>query len=230
MVTMIGQAKRSVHALILMVVGFAAPVYAGTLRFDFDGFEGWRSHRICLGIGPPGPSSIKIKDGIAKIEDGGCGMGSRTGIYYMKPWTDYEVKTRIQVKHLGPGGITLFVRAVRWCLGRIGEGPGPCPEDRPGGEFNFQGNSYRIWSGNPLDIGRWYDVRIVAEGDRVTYFINGQKVDEQAAGRTSGGVVFVTEMCEFWLDYVEITGVDILPVQPQGALVTCWAALKRSWR
>ncbi|MFC1714000.1 hypothetical protein ACFL6S_10035 [Candidatus Poribacteria bacterium] len=68
----------------------------------------------------------------------------------------------------------------------------------------------------------------MAEGNRVTFFLDGRKVDQQAAVRMSGGVAFVTEMSEFWLDYVEITGDDILPVQPQGRLATCWAKLKRS--
>lgn len=230
MFTMKGQGKRLVYASILLVLifGLVVSAYAGTVRYDFDSLSPWIVHRLCVGIGPPGPWSVKVEDGFVKVEDGGCGMGSRTGIYHIKSWTDYEVRTRIQVKRLGAGGVTLFVRAVPWCLGRLGEEPGPCGDDKLGAEINFHGNSYRIWSGNPLNIGQWYDVRIVAEGNSVTYSIDGQKVSDQTADRASGGVAFVTEMCEFWLDYVEITGVEILPVQPQGRLITCWAKLKHS--
>ena len=229
MVTMTAQGKRSVQAsiLLVLVVGLVTPAYADTLRYDFDHLPPWMIHRLCLGIGPPGPWFVNVEDGFVKVKDGGCGIGSRTGIYHIEPWTDYEVKTRIQVKRLEPGGVKLFIRAVRWCLGRIGEEPGPCRWDAPGGEIGFQGNTYRIWRDNPVDTGQWYDVRIVAEGDRVTYFFDGQKVSEETTDITSGGVAFVTEMGEFWLDYLEITGVDILPVQPQGRLVTCWAMLKR---
>jgi hypothetical protein len=228
MVVMAAQGKRSVQAsiLLVLVVGLVTPAYADTLRYDFDNLSPWIVHRLCVGIGPPGPWFVNVEDGVVKVKDGGCGIGSRTGIYHIEPWTDYEVKTRIQVRSLGPGGVKLFIRAVRWCLGRIGEEPGPCRWDAPGGEIGFQGNTYRIWRDNPVNAGQWYDVRIVAEGDRIRYFLNGRKVSEQAAGRMSGGVAFTTEMSEFWLDYVEITSINTFPVQPQGRLATCWATLK----
>lgn len=228
MVTMADQKKGLVYAsvLLLLVVGFIAPIYAGTLRYDFDDLpphkisslnqrlqiDDWERHRKCNGLSV-GAWSISVEDGFVKVKDEGCGMGATTGIYRLDLWTDYEVKTRIQLRSLAVD-VSLYVRA----------GP-PI--------MNFPGNSYRIWRKNPVDIGEWYDVRIVAEGNRVTSFLDGQKVDEQVAARISGGVAFVAFMSEFWLDYVEITGDDIpvqpvQPVQPQGRLATCWAKLKRS--
>jgi len=226
MAMMTGQKKHSVHASILLalLVGLVAPAYAGTLRYDFDDLpqhkisnidqrlqiDDWERFRVCNGIGV-GPWSISVEDGFVKVKDEGCGLGSRTGIYRLESWTDYEVKTRIQLRSLGPGGLGVEL-SVRVAPPRM---------------FDFHGNSYRIWFGDPLNIGEWYDVRIVAEGNKVTFFLDGQKVDEQAAVRMSGGVAFVTEMSEFWLDYIEITGDDILSVQPQGRLAICWAKLKR---
>lgn len=226
-VTMAGQKKHSVHASILLVllVGLVTPAYAGTLWYDFDDLpprkissvdqrlqiDDWERHRECFGIGV-GPWFISVEDGFVKIMDGGCGIGSITGIYHTGDWTDYEVKGRFQLRSLGPGGVRLYVRATPL---------------RPG-MFYFRGNCYRIWSKNPVDIGVWYDVRIVAEGNRVTYFLDGKKVGGETAAEMSGGVAFTAEMSELWLDYIEITGV--LPVQPQGRLATCWAKLKRSHR
>lgn len=140
--------------------------------------------------------------------DGGCGIGSITGIYHTGDWADYEVKGRLQLRSLGPGGVRLYVRATPLM-------------------FYFRGSCYRIRRDNQVDIELWYDVRIVAEGNRVTYFLDGKKVSEETTEEMSGGVAFTAEMSELWLDYVEITGDDILPVQPQGRSATCWAKLKR---
>lgn len=201
--------KRLVYASILLalVVSRPMPAYADTLRYDFDKLSPWKRHRLCGGIGV-GAWSISVEDGFVKVKDGGCGIGSTTGIYHTGDWADYEVKTRIQVLSLGPGGVRLTVRAVKL---------------RPN-DFGFHGSSYRIWRDNPVDIGKWYDVRIMAEGNKVTYFFDGKKVSEETISRKSGGIAFIAEMSEFWVDYVEIT----LPVQPQGRLITCWAKLKRS--
>jgi len=224
MVTMADQKKGLVYAsvLLLLVVGLIAPIYAGTIRYDFDDLpphrissfgqklqiDDWERYRVCAGIGV-GPWSINTEDGFVKIMDGGCGIGSVTGIYHISDWADYEVKARIQLRSLGSGGVRLHIRATP-------------------AMFHFLGSYYRIWHKNPVDIGVWHDVRIVAEGDRITFFLDGQKVGEEATEVMSGGVAFIAEMSEFWLDYVEITGDDILPVQPQGRLATCWAKLKRS--
>ena len=128
-----------------------------------------------------GPWFISVEDGFAKVKDEGCGIGSRTGIYRLESWTDYEVKTRIQLRSLGSGGLGVEL-LVRVAPPRI---------------FDFSGNSYRIWFGDPLNIEEWYDVRIVSEGNRVTFFLDGRKVNEQAAVRMSGGVAFVAEMSGF---------------------------------
>ncbi len=227
MVTTADRRKRYVHISILLalVLCLVSPAYAGTIRHDFDdirphevqqlsrakkiGIGNWMVHRICDGIGPPGPAFIIFEDGLLKIMDGHCGMVSLTGIYRPESWTDYEVRTRIKVRNFG--NVNLLVRAV---------------QDRLG--MSFSGNSYRISPVNPVDVRKWYSVRIVAEGDRVTFFLAGKKVSEQAASRASGGVAFVTTGAEFWLDYIEIIGDDILPVEPQGRLITCWAKLKQS--
>lgn len=228
MVTSTGQQKRSAHALILLVlvVGLVVPAYAGTLRYDFDNLGDWNVHRICAGgVAPPGPWFVNVENGLLRVKDGGCTFGSATGIYQLESWTDYEIETRIQVRSFPVAlGVVLLIRA-QWCV--VGRECWGGPAGGPVGR-GFQGSAYRIWRDNPVDTGQWYDVRIVAKGNRVTYFFDGQKVSEETTDITSGGVAFVTEMGEFWLDYVEITGVDILPVQPQGRLVNCWAALKRS--
>ena len=229
MVTMTGQGKRSVCAsiLLVLVVGLVMPIYAGTLRYDFDDrLPGdWKRHRDFDGVGVVGPWHVIVEDGFVKIMDGGAGIYSSTGIYRLESWTDYEVKTRIQVRRQSLPGVVLLVRAQR-CMPNGGHqcwgGPGVWKDGGPG----FQGSAYRIWRDNPLNIGEWYDVRIVAEGDRVTCFLDGQEVSEETTDIMYGGVAFLTEMGEFWLDYVEITGPDILSVQAQGKLVTCWAKLK----
>ena len=230
MVTMADQRKGLVYAsiLLLLVVGLIAPTYAGTLRYDFDDLPphkisgvgqrlriyDWERHRECFGVGV-GAWFISAEDGFVKIMDEGCGLGSITGIYHTGDWTDYEVRVRIQLRsrHLDAGRVRLYVRAT------------PPPR---AGILYFRGSYYRIWRDNPVDIGVWYDVRIVAEGNRITYFFDGKKVSEETTGEMSGGVAFTAQMSELWLDYVEITGDDVLPVQPQGRLATCWAKLKRS--
>ncbi|MFC1714001.1 hypothetical protein ACFL6S_10040 [Candidatus Poribacteria bacterium] len=128
MVTMTGHGKHPVRILILLVlvIGLVAPAYAGTLRYDFDDIpphkissidqrlqiDGWKRHRECGGIGV-GPWSISVEDGFVKVKDEGCGLGSGTGIYRLESWTDYEVKTRIQLRSLGRGlGVELSVRAA----------------------------------------------------------------------------------------------------------------------
>ena len=242
MVTMTGQKKHSVQAsiLLVLVVGLVAPAYAGTLRYDFDDIrphkmpginqrlqiDGWKLNRQVGGIGV-GAWFISVEDGFVKIMDGGAGIYSSTGIYRFESWTDYEVKTRIQVMSLGATGVVLLVRA-QLCMPQGNHqcwgGPGVWKDGGPG----FQGSAYRIWSGDPVDVGRWYDVRIVAEGDRVTCFLDGQEVSEETTDIMHGGVAFLTEQSQVWLDYIEITGDDILPVQPRGRLATCWAKLKRS--
>ncbi len=205
MVTMADQKNGLVYApiLFLLAVGLVVPAYAGTIRYDFDKLSPWETYRMCGGIGV-GPSSISFEDGFVKIMDGGCGIGSTTGIYHASDWADYEVKARIKVTSLGHG-VHLIIRAT------------------PGKGFGFRGNSYRIWRDSPVDIGKWHDVRIEAEGNKARFFIDGKKVSGFTSGIMSGGVVFMIEQGEFWLDYVEI----ILPVQPQGRLITCWAKLKR---
>ena len=200
--------KRLVCASILLalVVSCAMPAYAETLRYDFDKLSPWKIHRQCGGVGVF-PWSVNTEDGFVKVKDESCSIGSRTGIYHTGDWADYEVKTRMQVLSMD-GSIELVVRAVK--LGHA--------------DFGFHGSSYRIWRDNPVDTGKWYDVRIVAEGKKVTYFLDGKKVSEETISRKSGGIAFITELSEFWLDYVEV----ILPVQPRGRLITCWAKLKRS--
>jgi len=207
MVTMTGYRKRPVRILILLVliIGFVAPAYAGTLRYDFDKkLSPWKRYRVCGGIGV-GPSSISFEDGFLKVADGGCGIGSTTGIHHASDWTDYEVKARIKVTSLG-NGVYLIIRAT------------------PEKGFGFRGNSYRIWRDSPVEIGEWHDIRIEAEGNKARFFIDDKKVSGFTSSITSGGVVFMIEQGEFWLDYVEI----MLPVEPQGRLITCWAKLKRS--
>ena len=212
--------------LLLLVVSLIVPTYAGTLRYDFDDIppfkisspnqklqiDGWERHRECFGVGV-GAWFISVEDGIVKVRDEGCGLGSITGIYHTVDWTDYELKVRIQLRsrHPDAGGVHLYVRAT------------PPPR---AGILYFRGSYYRIWRDNPVHIGVWYDVRIVAEGNRIKYFFDGKKVGEETTGEMSGGVAFTAEMSELWLDYVEITD-DILPVQPQGRLATCWAKLKQ---
>ncbi|MFC1714002.1 hypothetical protein ACFL6S_10045 [Candidatus Poribacteria bacterium] len=207
MVTTAGRRKRSVYTsvLLVLVIGLAAPAYAGTIRYDFDRLSPWRTLRDCGGISTPGPSSVNVDDGYVKVMDGGCGMGSRTGIHHLSEWADYEVKMRIKVVSLG-NGVNLVIRAT------------------PEKGFGFRGNSYRIWRDSPVEIGKWHDVRIEAEGNKARFFIDGKKVSGFTSGIMFGGVALMIEMGEFWLDYVEI----ILPVQPQGRLITCWAKLKQS--
>jgi len=121
-----GQKKHSVYASILLalLVGLVAPAYAGTLRYDFDDLpphkissfdqrlqiDDWERHRICFGIGV-GAWSISVEDGFVKVKDEGCGMGSTTGIFRLDLWTDYEVKTRIQLRSLAVD-VRLYVRAA----------------------------------------------------------------------------------------------------------------------
>ena len=242
MATATDQEKRSVHVsiLLVLVVGLVAPTYAGTRRDDFDDLPplkilnfpqlnetqigDWKLHRECLGVGRQGPWFIRVEDSFVKVKDGGCNLGGGTGIYQLESWTDYEVKTRIRVNGFQGPGIVILIRAQR-CV------PEGVPE---GGRFVCWGGPprhgfqqkpvYRIWRDNPLKRGQWYDVRIVAEGHRITYFLDGRKVNEETTDRMSGGVAFIAELSEFWLDYIEIT--EILSVQPQGKLVTYWAMLK----
>jgi hypothetical protein len=203
---MADQKKHFVHALILLalLVGIVAPAYAGTIRYDFDMLSPWKIYRQCNGVGA-GPWSVRVQDGFIKVRDEGCSMGSMTGIHHTGGWADYEVKTRIQLRSLRIG-VTLCVRAVKLHPADMG----------------FHGSSYRI--GKPMDTGKWYDVRIVAKGNKVTYFFDGKKVKEEKIRIKTGGIAFIAELSEFWLDYVEV----ILPVQPQGRLITCWAELKQS--
>lgn len=209
---------RLISILLLLAVGFVTPSYAGTIRYDFDNLSNWLIHRVCVvGAGGAGPWSVNIEDGIVKIMDGGCNMGSCTGIYQLESWTDYEVKARIQLKST-TGGVELSIRTQR-CAGDEGCWGGPLRD-------GFQGPAYRIWRDSPVKTFQWYDVRIVAEGQKVTYFFDEQKVSEETTNIMSGGVAFITNNSEFWLDYVEIKGADILSVPPQGKLATCWSALR----
>lgn len=212
--------KKCLSLLLILISSLAAPVYAGSIRYDFDTLTGWLIHRDCIpgaGLNPAGPWSVIIEDGILKIMDGGCNQGSYTGIYQLESWTDYEVKARIQLKST-KGGVELSVRTQR-CAADEGCWAGPLRD-------GFQGPHYRIWRDSPVKTFQWYDVKIVAEGQKVTYFFDGQKVSEETTNIMSGGLAFITSNCEFWLDYVEIKGVDVFAVQPQDRLATCWATLK----
>jgi len=77
-----------------------------------------------------------------------------------------------------------------------------------------------------ISLNEWHEVKIVAIGLTVNYFLDGEKVKKDNTNVVvSGGIAILAEGAEFWLDYVEVW--ILKPVHIETKIPVLWATLKR---
>lgn len=216
-----------------------APVFAGKWREDFDAdLRYWNIHNVCAGVNRQGERSVTVEDGVAKIRDDSvCSIMASVGLFRLEPWTDYELTAKLKVIRFKyyPGFVTILVRAQR-CLPKIPPAPVACRGGPPNYGFKAEPDHFLLltpanarWNIQAASVilEQWYEVNIIADGPRVTYFLDGQKVkEEHIESVVTGGVVFLSEGVEFWLDEVEVSGDEILDISPTPKLTSTWGKIK----
>jgi len=233
---------------------FTLPVLAGTFLETFDGkdLDGWQEIWT-----DKGPAVWEIIDGELRAE-------SREAYTHLlttgdNTWEDYTMELDVKpLKKHGIGGIAIAVRVDRnWLVYcRIfdpviirGDDP-PFQEERVGcsaAGLPLPPRALLITEPHPLlRLNRWSHLKLSAEGDIFTLWINGEQVMEPTKLQIFRGIEVFADFPDFqtggvgfglWnytaiFDNITVTG-DSIPnsgdfaVTPQEKLATTWGNLKK---
>ena len=227
--------KFSWMFLLLLTVSLWV-VEAGTLRDNFNDndVKGWAEITVPLNRGLPF-KDWQVIDGELHIEDQDDAIG-RHLIIGKDSWKNYvfEIDIRL-IKNWGRSNITLVARFKdnRSFVCTIGD------------EGVLEVNAFQaLWAGavannqkrKPIDllkVGKWHHLKLKAEGDDFTIWINDQKVIEYQDGTLAQGRVgFGLGNYKARFDNVVITGPEVpdinqgLSVDPRDKPASVWARLK----
>jgi len=228
--------KFSWMFLLLLTVSLWV-VEAGTLRDNFNDndVKGWAEITVPLNRGLPF-KDWQVIDGELHIENQEDNIG-RHLIIGKNSWKDYVFEIDVgPIKHWAKSYISLVARIKdgRSFSCTIGDLFG-VPEVTV-----FQG----LWAGavannqkrkpfELLKVGKWHHLKLKAEGNDFTIWINDQKVIEYQDGTLAQGRVgFGLGNYKARFDNVVITGPDVpdinqgLSIDKAGKLASVWAKLK----
>ena len=222
----------------LMLFLLAVSAWTGTLRDNFDDgdFSGWQ---VFQKGDLSATWSVKNGELVCTSQDA-CGWSS-TLMIGDESWRDYELQCRFFISQAFPAncrtssagiGVHFDVTtgtdaiALAMLFGNIWEAT--CQ-----GVALDNDDAVQQLVG-PVEQGQWYDMRIVALGNRYKLYMDNKKICEFRARPDQGGVILFAANSEVHFDNVVITGDDIpdknlgLSVEPKAKLATTWATLKQS--
>jgi len=228
-----------IFALWLLWAFIATPCpMAGTFRDDFeDGdLKGWRQQYPFA----PEPTFWKIVDG--ELEGTYLNPASTTELHIGEEnWKDYTIEFEMKLlKKFGPGGFCVDARYKNpewthfWSVG-IGDYPGTWAIIAQ----RFPGNVMTQKPFDPLELDKWYHIKLEVKGENFTFWVNGKIALEQQDDVVKEGAVGIgLGNYTGRFDNVEISGPDIpdvtpptwraSPVQPGGKKAMTWGAIKFS--
>ncbi len=244
--------KHTMVGLILFLLATSA--WARTLRDNFDdgNLDGWR-----LFEGKAGDVFIHgesaqwfVEEGeLVCLSQGVCRSASTLGIGD-NTWKDYEFECQAKVEqaflHAGcdfPSRRPFFSIGVRYDDTKGFITGTDVKISTEGDDWNaafcelfFQGDAdiVEVAVNFPIKEGRWYALRIVADGNRYRMFINDTLVcNFLGRFRATGAAAILGRNCEVHFDNVVITGDEIpkidmnfFAVSPEAKLTTAWGRIK----
>jgi len=219
-------------AMILLTLLVTLPVWAGTFRDDFEdgNLDGWQQ------LWPQGAMIWKVVDG--ELECSRLSQWSAGIAVGEASWTDYTIEADVKLlQDHGPGDFDLLARATTndngyaFLVGDwVGE-PSVYVQQMP--DLNMK----VIDPFDPLEQDVWHHVKLEAEGNKFTFWINDEEVIDYQDGTYQAGMVgFGVANYTARFDNVIITGPEVpdvmpptwkkQPVNPRRRLATTWAQIK----
>lgn len=222
---------KTVTVLCMLLV--ALSVRAGTFRDDFEdgNLDGWRQ------ANPATPMLWKIVDG--ELECTRLDATSTVFVVGEDSWTDYTIEYEVMLlEDHGTGDVDVMARYIDpvWThviLFAIGDYLGASAIFAQ----RFPGNVVEQEPFEPLELNVWHRLKLEAEGDNFTFWLNNEKImDYRDAMVETGSIGLGLANYTARFDNVEISGPevpDVTPstwksqsVQPGGNLVATWGSIK----
>jgi len=221
-------------AFWLLAAFMAVPaIEAGTFRDDFEdgNLDGWRQ------VNPQGQMLWEIVDG--ELECTRQDEISTILLVGENNWRDYTIEYDVMLlEDLGTGDVDVMARyidpvgshVVIFGIGDFLGAPAVFAQRFPGDVTTQE-------PFGPLEMNVWHHIKLEAEEDDFTFWIDDEKImeyEDEAVETGSIGLGLANYIARF--DNVEITGPDVpdvtpmtwkaRPVQPRDKLAGTWAEVK----
>lgn len=207
--------------------------WAGTFRDDFEdgNLDGWRQEW------QPHWNLWKILDG--ELECTQRSKISTTLVTGDVTWKDYTIEYDVKLlEKFGPGDVDVAVRVVslwRFVQFFIGDYFG-APEIGGSRAINGANEAAKRQPFDLLELNKWHHLKLDAQGNHFTFWVNGQKVLDYTDDVIKAGAVglgLANYRARF--DNVEISGPDVpdvtpptwTSIHPKAKLPTTWAEMKK---
>ena len=209
--------------LVFALIRLLVPSTACGLFYNFDtGLQGWEELN----------GTVEARDGVLVVS-GSDGVAVVPDKDWKGDWADYTVECKMMME-TGPDNMGVIIRCASpntYYIFAIMNG-------RQQAEFwsRVNGNYTNIENAAfPNELGRWYEVKVVAEGKKFKFYIDGELVieaEDDSIEKGKPGVRTWSATAHFDDFLVKGKGIPTSPgepgaaVAPRGKLATLWARLK----